>query len=113
MLKNQLQSRTDSTGEAVNSGGFILSSSDDLEPKAGTETNGADERRKNNNLREIFEAACQITAPFFDSAQSWGNASLTMYARQTLREAYPDLTQQEIAILWASVERFHKAAPNK
>lgn len=90
-----------------------MSSLDDLKPKASPETNGIGERRLNINLREIFEDACKMTAPFFDSEQNWGNASLTMYARQTLREAYPDLTQQEIALLSTSVERFHKAALNK
>ena len=90
-----------------------MSSPDDLESKAGTEINGVKERRKNINLREIFAAACKITAPFFDPVQNWGDASLTMYARQTLREAYPELTQQEIALLSSSVERFHKAALNK
>lgn len=90
-----------------------MSSLDDLKPKTGAEANGVEERRNNHNLRVIFADACKITAPFFDSAQSWGNASLTMYARQALREAYPDLTQQEMAILCSSVERFHKAVLNK
>ena len=75
--------------------------------------NGDQERRKHINLREIFEDACLLTAPFFDTTQAWGNTSLTMYARQALREAYPDLTQQEIAMLSASVERHHKAAMKK
>lgn len=34
-----------------------------------------------------------------------------MYARQTLREAFPELTQQEMAILFSAVQRFHKATP--
>lgn len=54
-----------------------------------------------------------MTASFFDPEQNWGDASLTMYARQTLRDAYPGLGQQEIAILFSAVQRFHKAAPNK
>jgi hypothetical protein len=33
-----------------------------------------------------------------------------MYARQTLCEAYPELTQQEIALLLSGVARFHKGA---
>ncbi|OGS91170.1 MAG: hypothetical protein A2Z95_04950 [Gallionellales bacterium GWA2_60_18] len=58
-------------------------------------------------MRAIFNDACRITAPFFDAENSWGNASLTMYARQTVREAYPQLTQQDVAILLSSVQRFH------
>jgi len=70
------------------------------------------DRRVQHNLRQIFEGACRITAPFFDPAQSWGGSSLTMYARQTLRETYPELSQQEIAILFSGVTRFHKSNAN-
>ncbi len=80
---------------------------------SGAGTGNAGERRANTNLRLIFEEACRVTAPFFDSEQSWGGASLTMYARQTLREAYPNLSQQEIAILFSAVQRFHKITPHK
>ncbi len=66
------------------------------------------ERRNSTHLRDIFEQACQITAPFFDPAQGWGGKSLTMYARQALREAYPELIQQDVAILFSAVQRFHK-----
>jgi hypothetical protein len=77
---------------------------DDLDAKTG----GGNDRRVQHNLRSIFEDACRITMPFFDTAQSWGGSSLTMYARQTLRDAYPELSQQEIAILLSGVTRFHK-----
>lgn len=76
------------------------------------ETGGENDRRVQHNLRQIFDKACQITAPFFDPKQSWGGSSLTMYARQTLREEFPELTQQETAILFSAVQRFHKAAPS-
>ncbi|MDZ4201515.1 MAG: hypothetical protein U1C96_05135 [Gallionella sp.] len=66
-----------------------------------------DERRANPHLRVAFTEACSITAPFFDPEQGWGGMSLTMYARQALREAYPDLTQQDIALLFSAVQRFH------
>ena len=66
------------------------------------------ERRSNHNLRQIFDAACRITEPFFDTKQSWVGSSLTMYARQALHEAYPELTQQEVAILYSGVARHHR-----
>lgn len=78
-----------------------------------SEPGAAGERRVYSNLRMIFEEACRITVPFFDTEQGWGNASLTMYARQTLRDVYPDLSQQEIAILFSAVQRFHQIAPGK
>lgn len=97
----------------ANQGEVALSSMDDIKPEPDTGTDSNVERRKSHNLRVIFEAACQKTAPFFDPVQGWGDASLTMYARQTLRETYPELTQQETAILFSAVERFHKAGHNK
>jgi len=66
------------------------------------------DRRSNIDLRLIFDKACVITAAFFDDSQSWGGSSLTMYARQALHEAYPELTQQEVAILYAGVARHHR-----
>lgn len=81
---------------------------DNPDSQAPGDSGGFQERRSQHDLRRIFDAACQITAPFFDTKQSWGGSSLTMYARQTLREAYPELTQQEVAILYSGVARFHR-----
>jgi hypothetical protein len=86
---------------------------DDHDSRAVTETGGDKDRRIQHNLRLIFENACRITAPFFDPAQSWAGSPLTMYARQTLRETYPELTQQEIAILISVVARFHRGTAKK
>lgn len=52
---------------------------------------------------------CQITAPFFDPEHSWSAAHLTLYAQQSLREAYPELSLQDIAILFSGVQSFHIA----
>lgn len=71
------------------------------------------ERRAQHDLRVIFDAACQVVAPFFDEKQSWAGSSLTMYARQALREAYPELSQQEVAILYSGVARFHRGISRK
>jgi len=84
---------------------------DNHDAKAETNAAGVNERRSNHNLRQIFDAACRITAPFFDAKQSWAGSSLTMYARQTLREAFPELTQQEVAILYSGVARHHRDTP--
>jgi hypothetical protein len=73
----------------------------------------ADERRTNPNLRTIFKNACLIAAPFFDPAQGWGGKPLTIYAQQTLREKFPGLGQQDLAILTAAVQRFHTASPGR
>ena len=86
-----------------------MTSSDDTNQKdAANAANSDKDRRVNTRLRVAFESACQITAPFFDSEKGWGSTPLTMYAQQALREAYPELTQQDIAILLVSVQRFHR-----
>jgi len=71
------------------------------------------DRRTNIHLRVLFENACRITAPFFDPKQGWSTAHLTLYAQQTLRVAYPELSLQDIALLFAGVQGFHKTRLNK
>ena len=73
----------------------------------------SEDRRANAYLRVTFESACRITAPFFDSESGSVSSSHTVYARQTLREAYPDLTQQDLAILLSAVQRFHRNSHSK
>lgn len=71
------------------------------------------DRRRHPHLRVVYENACRITAPFFDPENGWGSSPLTLYARQALCEAHPELTGQDIAILLAAVHSFHKAHLNK
>lgn len=73
----------------------------------------SEERRVRHDLRENFAEACRITAAFFDVKQNWAGQSLTIYARQTLRDTYPELSQQEIALLFSAVQRFHRASQGK
>jgi hypothetical protein len=73
----------------------------------------AGERRINPSLRALFEDARRVTAPFFAPAQGWGGKPLTMYAQQALRENFPDLAPQDLAILTAAVQRFHAASQGK
>lgn len=72
-------------------------------------TAGADgERRVQLELRSIFDHACQVTAPFYNSSDGWGH-SLRLYAHRALREAYPHLSAQDLSILLAVVERVHRS----
>ncbi|MDD2720153.1 MAG: hypothetical protein PHH47_02445 [Gallionella sp.] len=82
--------------------------SQDNENRPALTPDDGQDRRSYHNLRDFFEGACLITSPFFDSTQGWGDVSLTFSALHVLRERYPDLTQQEVAILYAGVERYHK-----
>lgn len=71
-----------------------------------------DERRVSHDLRGIFEGACRVTAPCFEAGLGMGGPSLTTSARRLLHETYPELTQQEVALLYSAVARFHKASHN-
>lgn len=76
------------------------------------ESNAADgkERRTSPQLRELFERACQVTAPLFDASQVLGGAAnLRGHAQRTIHETYPDLTAQEVSILVSGVTGFHLA----
>jgi hypothetical protein len=66
------------------------------------------ERRVHHDLRAIFEGACKVTAPCFDPGLGLGGYSLTTSARRVLHETYPELTQQEVALLFSAVRRFHQ-----
>lgn len=75
--------------------------------KSPADERPVEERRIHHNLRLIFDAACLSTASFFDASKGWDGNSSKMYARQTLRDVYPELSQQELAILFSAVQRFH------
>lgn len=65
------------------------------------------ERRTHNHLREYFETACYITTPFLDTKQGLDGMPLKLSALQVLRNHYPELSQQEISILFSAVRNFH------
>ena len=68
---------------------------------------GGEERRSNTNLRDIFEDACSVTAPLLDLQLRGGGELLILSAIHVLHDHFPDLSQQDMAILFASVKRFH------
>lgn len=65
------------------------------------------ERRKHHRVREIFEEAVDLIAPFFDPANSWGNRTLDHLAYRSLRETYPDLSMEEVHILVVAAQRVY------
>ncbi|HEY3326065.1 MAG TPA: hypothetical protein VGK14_02720 [Novimethylophilus sp.] len=66
----------------------------------------ADEnRRVHVYVREIFEEAYALALPFIDPKQGWGGQPMTRHAYSALREAYPRLAGQDLAILVPALER--------
>ncbi|MDH4234362.1 MAG: hypothetical protein OEV15_04425 [Gallionella sp.] len=80
---------------------------------AGAETGGRNERRVQHGLRLTIDKACQMVAPLFGSGLGWGSATRTILARETLRAAHPNLSQQELAIMFSAVSQFHNRHPRK
>lgn len=75
--------------------------------KANSDDYQGNDRRNHNNLRIRFETACRITAPFLQVENGMDGMPMRLSAIQTLRNYYPELSQQEIAILFSAVQNFH------
>lgn len=67
--------------------------------------NDGTERRTNLHLRDLFEYAYRIACPLLESGQAVSNAGSAHFLRVVLRDSFPDLHPQDIAILSVSVER--------
>jgi len=68
-----------------------------------------EERRANPRVRAVFDKACRITAPFFDGEQAASGFTSNLSVHRALREDFPDLPQQDIAILLSAVKAYHRA----
>jgi hypothetical protein len=65
------------------------------------------ERRKYHRVREIFEEAYELIAPFFAKENRWGNATLDHLAYRVVREQYPELSFEEVHILVVASKRVY------
>lgn len=79
----------------------------------GTSDFSGNERRAHRHLREYFDNACHITAPLLAAHRGMDGAPMHLSALQTLRNHYPQLSQQEIAILFSAVKNYHDVRLNK
>ncbi len=73
--------------------------------------NQQQERRVHAYMRDIFEEAYVIALPFIDPQQGWQGRPMTRHAYPALKEAFPRLDMQDLAILVPALERvFHARA---
>lgn len=63
------------------------------------------ERRTRFHLRDKFERAYEVALPLLDSKQSLHTTGPAHFLRVALHDAFPELHQQDIAILSVAVER--------
>ncbi len=68
-------------------------------------TNNPVERRQNLPLREVFEGAFELVAPFLDPANSWGGQTLEYLAFRVMRENYPQVSSDDIYIFLSAAKR--------
>lgn len=67
----------------------------------------ANERRRNQRLRTVFDTAFVMIEPFFDPAQGWGGHSLEHLAFRVVRENFPELTSEEVHTLVVAAHRVY------
>ncbi|NMG65045.1 hypothetical protein GPA19_08805 [Azoarcus indigens] len=65
------------------------------------------ERRRYLNVRDIFEEACNLVAPFFAPENRWANVTLDHLAYRVVRDHYPDLSFEEVHVLVVAARRVH------
>lgn len=63
------------------------------------------DRRANHELRDKFEQACRIVAPFFSADNQWSGHSLDHMAYRVLREQMPTLSQAEVHVIVVAAAR--------
>lgn len=71
------------------------------------ESGSSKERRVHIHLRVIFESACHITMPFLDKKQGFDGMPMKVSALRALHNNFPDLSEQDIALLFSAVQNFH------
>jgi hypothetical protein len=68
---------------------------------------GGVERRVHHHLRVSFELACRITLPYLDKKQGFGGLPMKLSALRELHNCFPELTEQDVAILFSAVQNYH------
>ena len=64
------------------------------------------ERRKQTNLRDIFEDVVRLVEPFFLHGVGLNGNPTEYWAARAIGEAYADLSSQEIQILTSAAARY-------
>lgn len=65
------------------------------------------ERRQNQRLRAVFEAAYGLVEPFFDPTSGWGGHSLEHLAFRVIRENFPELSSTDVHVLVVAAHRVY------
>jgi hypothetical protein len=63
------------------------------------------ERRRDPELRVVFDEVYARVAPFFDPAKTWGGSALTLLVYRVVRESHPHLDAMQVHVLVAAMQR--------
>lgn len=66
------------------------------------------DRRKQINLRDIFDNVVQRVAPYFQHEKGLNGQSTDYWAARAIREAYPDISSQQVQTLTAAAARYFR-----
>ncbi len=64
------------------------------------------ERRKQLNLRDIFDDVVRLVEPYFQHGAGLNGRPTDYWASKAIRDAYSDLSSQEVQILTAAAARY-------
>jgi hypothetical protein len=67
------------------------------------------ERRRDLELRAVFDEVYARVEGFFDPAHTWGGAPLTLWVYRVVRESYPHLDHTQVHTLVAATQRVYRA----
>jgi hypothetical protein len=73
--------------------------------KEATTGNEGVERRTRPYLRDIFERAYEVACPLLDPEQNLHTTGSVHFLRVVLHDNFPELHQQDVAILSVAIER--------
>lgn len=65
------------------------------------------DRRSNEKLRGIFDAAYLMIEPFFDPNAGWGGHSLEHLAYRVLRDNFAELSSEEVHSVVVAAHRLY------
>ncbi|AWI80103.1 MAG: hypothetical protein CVU19_08180 [Betaproteobacteria bacterium HGW-Betaproteobacteria-13] len=65
------------------------------------------EQRRYHRVREIFDEASVLIAPFFARESRWANSTLDHLAYRVVRDRYPELSAAEVHVLVVACARLY------
>ena len=66
-----------------------------------------DDKRRQLELREVFDDAYTLIEPFLDPANSWGGKTLEHLAFRVMREHFPQVSGDEIYVFIEAAKRVY------